>query len=96
MRSMLNNLDRSEPLLALVPGAEPSMINKVGAGKCLESQCLYSCLISNIHEDKSGSRNRSKALGCVCPGAVRRPGERGRQPGCCPEASQELLHSGRR
>lgn len=70
MHSMLNNLNCSEPLLAPVPGAEPSMINEVGVGKCLESKCLYSCLISNIHEDKSGSRSRSKVLGCACPVAL--------------------------
>lgn len=66
MHSVLNNLNCSEPPLAPVPGAEPSMINEVGVGKCLESKCLYSCLISNIHEDKSGSRSGSRALGCVC------------------------------
>lgn len=93
MHSMLNNLNRSEPLLAPVPGAEPSMINKVGVGKCLEYKCLYSCSISSIHGDKSGSGSHSKALGCVCPGAVRRPGEQpARRESCeCPEASQELL-----
>lgn len=58
MHSMLNHLNHSEPLLAPAPGAEPSMINKAGIGKCLESKCLYFCSISNIHGDKS-----SKALG---------------------------------
>lgn len=67
MHSMLNNLNCLEHLLALVPGEEPSVINKVGVGKCLESKCLYCCSISNIHGDKIG-RSGGKALGCACPG----------------------------
>lgn len=47
MHSLLNNINCSGPLLALIPGAEPSMINKVGVGKCLESKCLCSCSIPN-------------------------------------------------
>jgi len=47
------------------------MINKVRAEKCLESKCLYSCSISNVHRDKSCGRRHNPGLCVPCDvGAV--------------------------
>lgn len=66
MCSILNNSKCSEPPLALTPGAEPSMINKVRAEKCLESKCLYFCSISDVHRDKRCSKRHNPELCVPC------------------------------